>query len=494
MVFFFLLSGLFLGWSLGANDTGNIFGAAVATRMIRFRQAALIAAIFLALGAILEGSGPSGTLGRLGSVDALGGAFTVSLAAALAILVIVRTGIPVSISQTIVGAILGWNYFAGRITDFGSLLTIAGSWVTAFVVSAAVAALLFYLARGWVNRSRRHLLEQDMIVRYALIGFGALGAYYLGANNIANVVGVFVPVTPFKDLAIGSLFTLTGVQQLYIAGAGSIVLGIYTYSHRVMGTVGGDIFRLSPVTALVALLSITFVLFIFTSQGLHELFLALGLPAIPQVPVSSTQVTVGAVIGIGLAKGGKNIRYNVLAKVSLAWVAAPLMAFLFSFVALFISQNVFELEVNRPLTYTVDKAAVLEIERRGIDTKNLAFVNLRSFDTERALYGELVLDDAYPPDQAREIIRVSENHPLQVKMEILDQRGLANRFSDAQLETLAKLEERKFKRRWLLARELAKDEAWKPVEDPQNRAGEAFNAALEADLAILYNVFYSPAK
>ena len=107
MVYFYLLSGLFIGWSMGANDTGNIFGAAVSTRMIRFSQAALIAAIFYTLGAFLEGSGPSGTLGRLGSIDAIGGAFTVALAAALAIVAIVRFGIPVAVSQTIVGAIIG---------------------------------------------------------------------------------------------------------------------------------------------------------------------------------------------------------------------------------------------------------------------------------------------------------------------------------------------------------------------------------------------------
>lgn len=118
MIFFYLLSGLFLGWSLGANATGNVFGAAVSTRMIRFKTAALIVSIFIFLGAVLEGSGPVGTLGRLGSVDALGGAFTVSLAAALSIFVIVRMGIPVSTSQTVVGAIIGWNFFAGKVMDF----------------------------------------------------------------------------------------------------------------------------------------------------------------------------------------------------------------------------------------------------------------------------------------------------------------------------------------------------------------------------------------
>ena len=490
MVFIFLISGLFIGWTLGANDTGNIFGAAVATRMIKFKQAALIAAIFISLGAVLEGSGPSATLGKLGSVDALGGAFTVCLAASMAILAIVRLGIPVSISQTIVGAIIGWNYFSGRLTNFGSLLTIASSWVIAFVVSACVAALLFYLLRGWINGSKRHLLEQDMLIRYALVVFGALGAYYLGANNIANAVGVFVPVTPFRDLQIGSFITITGVQQLFLVGAMSLVLGIYTFSHRVMGTVGKGLFQLSPVTALVALLAEFFVLFLFTSRSLQSLLLHLGLPTIPLVPISSTQVMVGAVIGIGLAKGGKNIRYNTLGKVTLAWVAAPVMAFLFSFVALFITQNVFELEVNRPLSYTVDKSAVHEIAASGIDTDNLAFVNLRSFATERAFYKELIFQNAYNSNDAKEIIRICEIHPLQVKMDKLLNRGLQRRFSAEQLAAVSRLEDKKFKRRWELQNELAQDHSWKLIEKPARQKDKDFNSNLLSDLELLYRVFY----
>ncbi len=492
MIFIFLISGLFIGWSMGANDTGNIFGAAVSTRMIRFRLAALIAAIFYFLGAVLEGSGPSGTLGRLGSVDALGGAFTVALAAALAILVIVRLGIPVSISQTIVGALIGWNFFSGRLTNFKSLLTIASSWVTAFVVAAGIAALLFYIVRGWINNSKRHLLEQDMIIRYALIGFGAVGAYFLGANTIANAVGVFVPVTPFTDLAIGPLFAISGVQQLYIMGALSVVLGIYTYSHRVMGTVGKDIFQLSPATALVALLTETIVLFLFSSRALHDLLVSLGLPPIPLVPISSTQVIVGAVIGIGLAKGGKNIRYNVLGKVSLAWIAAPTMAFFFSFVALFITQNVFELEVHHPLTYTMDKAAVREIERRGLDTNKLGFVNLRTFKTELEIYKELTFENAYPPEVAKEIISISEDHPLQVNLLLLQKRGLDKRLSEARLAALSKLEEQSFKRKWNLANVLAKDPSWQLIAEPKNLADEAYNSDLLSDLDLLYKVFYQP--
>jgi PiT family inorganic phosphate transporter len=50
-----LLSGIFLGWSLGANDASNVFGSAVSSRMLKFWTAAILASIFVLLGAILEG-------------------------------------------------------------------------------------------------------------------------------------------------------------------------------------------------------------------------------------------------------------------------------------------------------------------------------------------------------------------------------------------------------------------------------------------------------
>jgi len=48
----FLSAGLFMGWSLGANDAANIFGTAVGTRMIRFSTAAIICSIFIIIGTV----------------------------------------------------------------------------------------------------------------------------------------------------------------------------------------------------------------------------------------------------------------------------------------------------------------------------------------------------------------------------------------------------------------------------------------------------------
>ncbi|MBA7591819.1 hypothetical protein ES708_33986 [subsurface metagenome] len=112
-IIFFLSSGLFLGWSLGANDAANVWGTAVGTRMVKFKRAALFGSIFVILGAVISGSGGAHTLGKLGSINTIAGAFTVALAAALSVYWMTKLALPVSTSQAIVGAIIGWNIFAG---------------------------------------------------------------------------------------------------------------------------------------------------------------------------------------------------------------------------------------------------------------------------------------------------------------------------------------------------------------------------------------------
>jgi phosphate/sulfate permease len=63
------------------------------------------------------------------------------------------------------------------------------------------------------------------------------------------------------------------------------------------------------------------------------------------VPISSSQAVVGAIMGIGLLKGGRNINYGILGKISLGWIATPILAGLTTFVSLFFMNNVFKLVV-----------------------------------------------------------------------------------------------------------------------------------------------------
>ena len=233
MFLFFLSSGLFLGWTLGANDASNVFGSAVGSKMIRFKQAAIIASIFVVLGAVLQGAGGSHTLGKLGSVDALGGAFTVALAAGLSVFWMTKSKLPVSTSQAIVGAIIGWNFFTGNPTDMNSLTKIVTTWISGPILGGIFAVLLFLLLQFILRKSKIHLIKLDAYIKYALLIVGAFGSYSLGANNIANVVGVFIPSAPNITLDFG-FFTLNGMQLLFLGGGISIAVGIITYSKKAL--------------------------------------------------------------------------------------------------------------------------------------------------------------------------------------------------------------------------------------------------------------------
>ncbi|MDY7029942.1 MAG: anion permease, partial [Spirochaetota bacterium] len=314
MLFFLLSSGLFLGWSLGANDAANIFGTAVGTKMIRFYVAAIVGSVFVIIGAVSSGAGATETLGKLGSINALPGAFTVALSAALTVMWLNKLRLPVSTSQAIVGAIIGWNLYAKLPTDYGSLSKIVSTWVFCPVLAALISAFLYFSTKYMINKLPISIIRMDAYTRSALILVGAFGAFSLGANNIANVMGVFVPISPFPQTEIFALH-FSSAQMLFLLGGIAISIGIFTYSKGVMQTVGSDIYMLSPVAALIVVLSHSIVLFVFASETLKLWLTSRGLPSFPLVPVSSSQAVVGAVLGIGLAKGGRNVKYGLIGKI-----------------------------------------------------------------------------------------------------------------------------------------------------------------------------------
>ena len=344
-ILFFLTSGLFLGWALGANDAANVFGTAVGTRMIRFSTAATICTIFVILGAVYSGAGAAGTLGKLGAIDALAGSFVAAFSAALAVYLMTWAGLPVSTTQAIVGAIIGWNLFSGTTTDTNSLVKILTTWLVCPLLAAVIAMGLFKLTAAVLSRVKLHLLRTDACTRLGLLLAGAFGSYSLGANNIGNVMGVFVPSSPFTDFTIAGLFTLSSTEQLFLLGAIAIAVGVMTYSKRVMMTVGSNIMPLSPVTAWVVVMAHSLVLFLFASQGLESFLISHGLPSIPLVPVSSSQAVVGAVLGIALLKGGRRIHWRVLGSIGAGWMVTPMIAGIVCFISLYFMQNVFDQNV-----------------------------------------------------------------------------------------------------------------------------------------------------
>ena len=341
----FLSSGLFLGWSLGANDASNIFGTAVGTKMVKFRTAAIISSLFVILGAVEGGDGAAQTLNKLGSVNAAAGAFMVGLSAALSIYWMTKAKIPVSTSQAIVGAIIGWNLYSGKPTDLSIFSTIVGTWIFCPVLAGIFAVIIYHLCRFIILKSKISLLRQDFYTRIGLILAGAFGAYALGANNIANVMGVFVLSNPLHEITLFNTIELNAEQVLFLLGGIAISVGIITYSKRIMMTVGSNICVISPFAAWVAVVAQSLVLFIFASPNLHLFLEKHGLPPIPLVPVSSSQAVIGAVIGIGLLKGGQNINWSLIRHIFTGWIATPIIAAGLCYISLFFLQNVFNLTV-----------------------------------------------------------------------------------------------------------------------------------------------------
>jgi len=453
-VLIFLSSGLFLGWSLGANDAANVFGTAVGSRMVRFTTAALICGVFVVLGAFVSGTGAAQTLGKLGAVNALGGSFMAALAAGLTVLWMTKLGLPVSTSQAIIGSIIGWNLFSDSYTDISSLLKILSTWIICPLLSAVIAALLFTLAKIFVRKIGVGLIRMDGYTRLALILAGAFGAYSLGANNIANVMGVFVPVAPFPDLQFGQDFSVSSAQQLFLVGGLAIAVGVFTYSKRVMMTVGSELMTLTPLAAWVAVMSHSIVLFLFASERLEQLLANMSLPTIPLVPVSSSQAVVGAVIGIGMLQGGREIQWPRIYGIVRGWVITPVSSCLLCFVGLYFLQNVFQQEVQRESNYLLSTRVLEKFQKEGIETTGLNQLSDSTFSSSAELVRAVSSIVPLSSQQGLKVVEFSLQNSLlitQEKIASMDKKGL----SSIQLDALNQLQGQTFNFPWQLGDSLA---------------------------------------
>lgn len=479
---FYLTSGLFLGWSLGANDASNVFGTAVASRMIRFGTAAFICSLFVILGAVFGGAGAAHGLGKLGAVNAIAGSFTVALSAALTVYSMTKAGLPVSTSQAVVGAIIGWNFFSASLTDWTQLGKIFSTWVVCPLLGAVFASLLYLITAAIIRWAKPHILRQDFYTRWGLILAGAFGSYSLGANNIGNVMGVFVESNPFDTVSLGSWLTFTGTQQLFLLGALAIAVGVFTYSKRVMMTVGSGLMPLSPVAAWVVVVAHSLVLFVFSSTQLQQFLVSLGLPPIPLIPVSSSQAVIGAVIGIALVqrrgKALRQVNWPKIVNVAGGWVATPIGGGLLCYVLLFIVQNVFQETVYRQVDYEISAAGLQRLEQEGVPAEKLQDLSDQRIATAIAFRDEVRQRVQLPKDQESLVMAAAELYPLMIDAERIPTLD-AEYLSPKQIESIRQLAGQSFQYRWQLADALA----------AASKTWEADGKELEEQLGYVFRTF-----
>jgi PiT family inorganic phosphate transporter len=287
-------SGIFLGWSLGANDASNVFGTAVASRMVKFTTAAALCSLFVVLGAMLEGREGIQTYQQLSPMSA-NLAFIVGLAAGATVALMSYWSLPVSTSQAVVGALVLIGVLHSSL-DTSSLVKVVLCWLGTPIGAALATIVLYYTVGKLLNVIYPNLFMYDRGLRWSLMIAGSYGAYALGANNVANVTGAFAGpgmLTPFQACLIGSL---------------AIALGVLTYSKNVMYTVGRNLVRLNAYTAFISILSAAVTVHVYAIIG---------------VPVSNSQAIVGAVLGIGILKGTRTIQTKTLWRILFGWMGTP---------------------------------------------------------------------------------------------------------------------------------------------------------------------------
>ena len=306
-----IFGGLFLAWSIGANNSANLFGTAVGTRSIRFRTAVLLVAIFAVLGSMTEGPALYEAYSFSVTIT-LPLAFAATCAAAVTMFALTYFSLPASASQAAVGGMMGIAIWSSGAAEAGWAKL--GGWVFCWAITPLSAAVIAFAFIRGLSPLLRRVTDMGLLNRIYKIGFvvtGCYGAYTLGANNVVVTTGPFFKAGLFGDPSASmSAFTAA------LIGGVSIALGALTYSRKVMRTIGEKITALDPFSALVAVFAHSIVMHIFTQV---------------HVPVSSSQAIVGAVAGVGFSRGSRALNSRLLLVVLSGWVLVTLVSGLLAF-------------------------------------------------------------------------------------------------------------------------------------------------------------------
>jgi len=218
-------------------------------------------------------------------------------------------GIPSSSSHALVGGIIGavvvargWDplNLAGIEKIFLSLII---SPLIALVIGYLLLILMMWLFRGFPP----HTLSTGFA--RAQIGTAALIAFSHGSNDAQKAMGIIT----LALLSAGEISTLDVPMWVKIACALSMSLGTAAGGWKIIKTMGTGIARLEPFSGCAV--ELTSSLVIFTATLLH-------------LPVSTTHVVSGSIMGIGASNRVRSVRWGVARQMLMAWVLTiPLSAF-----------------------------------------------------------------------------------------------------------------------------------------------------------------------
>jgi PiT family inorganic phosphate transporter len=310
-----LLAGVYLAWSLGANDAGNIISTLTGSKTISAKKAMIFLVLCLSFGAIFLSDNVIKTVSS-GIVDidliTMPHATIALLVSALWVHFATWKNWPVSISQSVVSSVLGIgiveSLVAGaNLVQWKTIITLAGVWVVSPLFGFFVAWLVFHLLHRYVTNV--HLYFKDKVFDFLRRPFGTAKdivsgrikrrerilqgllifssgymALALGASTVASTTGLIHSGFNGCDSICG--LPVNGVDELFVMKMVvlvSVILGVITLGQRLVDFLGTKLIKLNALRGASVQGSAATVIIICALLG---------------YPVSSTGVFVGAFLGM----------------------------------------------------------------------------------------------------------------------------------------------------------------------------------------------------
>lgn len=210
------------------------------------------------------------------------------------------------------------------LTHVGLDLNLVDSYILATIIAVIIslfgAVVIKRIEPDPKMDKKEHFHTVERVFAILMVVTACGMAFAHGSNDVANAIGPLAAVVSIAKSGTISAQSALPVWVLMLGGAG-IVIGLATYGRHVIATVGKKITQLTPSRGFAAELAAATTIVIASGTGM---------------PVSTTHTLVGAVLGVGMARGIEAIDLRVVARIMVSWVitipAGAFLAIVFFFI------------------------------------------------------------------------------------------------------------------------------------------------------------------
>jgi PiT family inorganic phosphate transporter len=199
----------------------------------------------------------------------------------------------------------------------GLTISTANAYLLAITIALVISSIGAFAIRRIKPdpklEKRQHFYTVERVFAVLMIVTACSMAFAHGSNDVANAIGPLAAVISIAQTGVVGAKSAIPIWVLALGGGG-IVIGLATYGRRVIATVGHKITQLTPSRGFAAELAAATTIVIASGTG---------------IPISTTHTLVGAVLGVGLARGIEAIDLRVVGRIFVSWIVTiPAGAFL----------------------------------------------------------------------------------------------------------------------------------------------------------------------